>query len=126
LSKPGPRPASTSAQVFDNEHEFHVATVARKPLSSPVDARPVLGPAIHCHSDVLTTSHNQIIASPRLRDRAEGPEPGHPAQARKVLDAQSRLRALLRADRAMLTGPDLPVMLRRLVDVAVEDVIRAS
>ncbi|GAB3609792.1 hypothetical protein GCM10027414_19170 [Humibacter ginsengiterrae] len=40
-------------------------------------------------------------------------------QAQKVLDTQGWLRALLRADQAMLTEPDLPVMLHRIVDAAV-------
>lgn len=40
--------------------------------------------------------------------------------AQKVLETQGRLRALLRADQAMLTEPDLPAMLHRIVDAAVE------
>jgi signal transduction histidine kinase len=41
-------------------------------------------------------------------------------RAHQVLETQGRLRALLRADQAMLAEPDLPVMLRRIVDAAVE------
>lgn len=41
-------------------------------------------------------------------------------RAHQVLATQGRLRALLRADQAMLAEPALPVMLRRIVDAAVE------
>jgi signal transduction histidine kinase len=41
-------------------------------------------------------------------------------RAHQVLETQGRLRALLRADQAMLAELDLPVTLRRIVDAAVE------
>jgi signal transduction histidine kinase len=42
------------------------------------------------------------------------------AQARKVLDAQGRLRALLHANRALVSQLDLPTVLRSIVEAAVE------
>lgn len=41
-------------------------------------------------------------------------------QARKVLDTQGRLRALLRANRAVVSHLDLPIVLRTIVEAAVE------
>jgi signal transduction histidine kinase len=41
-------------------------------------------------------------------------------RAHQVLETQGRLRALLRADQAVLAELDLPVMLRRIIDAAVE------
>lgn len=40
--------------------------------------------------------------------------------AHTVLETQGRLRALLRADQSILNEPDLPMMLRRIVDAAVD------
>ena len=41
-------------------------------------------------------------------------------QARKVLDTQGRLRALVRANRAVVSHLELPVVLRTIVEAAVE------
>ncbi|MBN9631157.1 MAG: GAF domain-containing sensor histidine kinase [Actinobacteria bacterium] len=41
-------------------------------------------------------------------------------QARKVLDTQGRLRALVRANRAVVSHLDLPVVLRTIIEAAVE------
>ena len=41
-------------------------------------------------------------------------------QARRVLETQGRLRALVRANRAVVSHLDLPVVLRTIVEAAVE------